>query len=69
MKEWRITEIIICREVLKHLRKICLSAALSTTNPTCIALELSLGFCNGKLAANHLSYDIALSDQVLNGRD
>jgi hypothetical protein len=40
----------------KYLEKVCPSAPLFTTNSTLPDLGLNLGYCSGKLLANHLSY-------------
>jgi hypothetical protein len=48
----------------KYLDKTCLSATLSTTNPTWFDLGLNLGHRSWKLAANCLSYGKAFMSLV-----
>lgn len=43
----------------KYSKKTCPNAILYTTNPTWPDLQCNLGCCSGKLATNHLSYDMA----------
>jgi hypothetical protein len=43
----------------KYSEKTCPSATLSTTNPTCLDLDLNPGRRGGKPATNRLSYGVA----------
>jgi hypothetical protein len=45
----------------KYLAKPCLSATLSTTNPTWTDMGSNPGLHGGRLVANHLSHSISFS--------
>jgi hypothetical protein len=48
-----------CQGKPKYSKKTCTSAILYNTNPTWPDLKCNLGCRSGKLATNHLSYDMA----------